>query len=65
MKMILFDSAAIAHELKASGVAVMLQNFGNGRKFAVADTPENRAHLNTMKAHFDWSQAMTVNHVCF
>lgn len=65
MKMILFDSAALAHDLKSVGVAVMLQNFGNSQKYAVADTPEIRGLINNMKGYFDWSQAITVNHLCF
>lgn len=65
MKMILFDSAAIAHDLKSVGVAVMLQNFGNSPKYAVADTPEIRGLINNMKGCFDWSQTITVNHLCF
>ena len=65
MKMILFESAAVAHELKASGIAVMLQHFGNRCRFAVADTPEVRELMNNMKGRFDWSDTVVTNHLCF
>lgn len=65
MNMILFDSAFAANELKAIGVAVVPQTVGGSRKFAVADTPEVRDLLNTMKGQFDWSQVVRTNHLCF
>lgn len=65
MKMILFDRADIAGELKNSGIAVMLQTVGGGRKYAVTDTPEVRAQINNMKGHFDWSQVIVTDRLCF
>lgn len=65
MKMILFDRADIAGELKKSGVAVMLQAVGGDRRYAVADTPEVRDLMSNIKGHFDWSQVIATNHLCF
>ena len=65
MKMLLFDRADIAGELKSSGIAVMFQPIGGGRKYAVADTPEVRDLMNNMKGHFDWSQVVVTDRLCF
>lgn len=65
MKMILFDRADIAGELKSSGIVVMLQSVGGCRKYAVADTPAVRDLINNMKGHFDWSQVVVTDRLCF
>lgn len=65
MKILLFDNAAVAAEVKALGIAVMLQSIGGKPKYAVTDTPEVRAVINKMKGQFDWGQILTSNQLCF
>lgn len=65
MKILLFDNAVAAAEMKTLGITVMLQSIGGKTKYAVTDTPEVRAVINKMKGQFDWTQILTSNQLCF
>lgn len=65
MNTILFNNEVAMAALKAQDVAVMTQVINGKQYMAVPDTPRIRAILNNTKAHFDWSEAIVFDHLCF